>query len=82
MKVSYKEYSMKEIEAKKYAVISYDYEDGTYAICSLHDDEEKAHKRCKFLNKKNNIDISIVDYVVKSTDDKCIKRAMNIEGRD
>jgi hypothetical protein len=67
----YKDYTKKEIQAKKYVIIGYDYEDGTTMIMSLHDDEEKAHRRCRFLNKESikNMDINLIDYFVITTDE-------------
>lgn len=47
-------YKIKDIKKKNYAILCYSAEDyWEYSIVSLHDELEKAQKRCKFLNKRN-----------------------------
>lgn len=77
-----KVYNEKNLMNKNYAVISYDLEDGDYAIVNLYDDLEKAKKRSKFLNDKVNVEKNLVAYGVMETVDERIKYMVNYESEE
>ena len=78
-----KDYTKKDLEGKKYAILSCDAEEYFDYIVSLHEEYNKAKKRLEYLRKiaKRDFDkgISITDYILIKIDDERVLRCGNYE---
>lgn len=78
-----KDYTKKDLDNKKYAIIEYSVEDNMYYIASLHDDYTKAKKRLDYLNKEAqrlfDKGIDSVSYGLYETTNEKITKCFNYE---
>lgn len=77
--MNHKIYNKKDLANNSYAITSYDAEDGTFVIVSLHKELSKANKRLDYLRKKINLDISLTAYGICKTDDNKLLKCFNME---
>ena len=79
-----KEYNEKDMQNKKYAVISYDYEDFVYHLKSTHEDKKMAERRYNYLKRQEEIFFNksqgyAIDYYIVDINDERVKKCCNYE---